>query len=204
VGVKPATELADHAGIELGAMGGVKVSERLMTSVRDIYAAGDVAETYDIARGRRFLNAIWPCAFEQGRVAGLNMGGRRTVYAGSYRRNSIGNFIGTPAISMGVTRADDHVERKDGDEIAEIQRRTKETYRKLILRNGRVIGAILVGSTQKAGLFSMLLQRQVDVTEFVPTLMSNSLNYLDILPLIRRNADRFMEPEYKELMDTGV
>jgi nitrite reductase (NADH) large subunit len=204
VGVKPAAELADQAGIELGAMGGIKVSERLMTSVRDIYAAGDVAETYDIARDRRFLNAIWPCAFEQGRVAGLNMGGRRTVYVGSYRRNSIGNFIGIPAISMGVTRADDHVARKDGDEIAEIQRRTKETYRKLILRNGRVIGAILVGSTQKAGLFSMLLQRQVDVTDFVPTLMSNSLNYLDILPLIRRNADRFMEPEYKELMDTGV
>jgi NAD(P)H-nitrite reductase large subunit len=204
VGVKPATELADRTGIELGAMGGIRVNERLMTSVRDIYAAGDVAETHDIARDRAFLNAIWPCAFEQGRVAGLNMGGRRTAYVGSYRRNSIGNFIGIPAISIGVTRPDDHVRRKDGDEIHEVKRRTRETYRKLVLRNGRVIGAILVGSTQKAGLFSMLLQRQVDVSDFVPTLLSNSLNYLDILPLIRRNADRFMEPEYKELMDTGV
>ncbi len=204
VGVKPAAELAEAAGLEMGAMGGIRVNERMMTSAKDIYAAGDVAETHDIARDRPFLNAIWPCAAEQGRVAGLNMGGRRVAYGGSYRRNSIGNFIGIPAISMGVTRADDHVNAQPGDDIREIKRRTREIYRKLVLRNGRIIGAILVGRTQKAGLFSMLLQRQVDVSDFVPVLMGERLSFLDILPLIRRNADRFPEPEYKELMDTGV
>ena len=41
-GVKPETELAVAAGIELGPNGGIKVNDRMETSVADIYAAGDV------------------------------------------------------------------------------------------------------------------------------------------------------------------
>jgi NAD(P)H-nitrite reductase large subunit len=176
----------------------------MMTRIPDIYAAGDVAETYDIARDTGFVNAIWPCAFEQGHIAGLNMAGQKTEYAGSYRKNSIGNFIGIPAISMGVTHADACTTCGPEDELREIKRRTKETYRKLILRNGRIIGAIFVGQTQKAGLISILLKKKIDVAEFIPLLMSSSLNFIDLLPLLRRNGDKFVEPEYKELMDTGL
>lgn len=204
VGIVPDIELAETAGAQIGLTGGVKVNSQMMTSVPDIYAAGDVAETYDIARDTGFINAIWPCAFEQGRIAGLNMAGQKTEYTGSYRRNSIGNFIGIPAISMGVTHADACTNREPGDKFREITRRTKETYRKLILKNGRIVGAIFVGQTQKAGLISVLLKKKVDVADFIPVLMSSSLNFIDILPLLRRNGDRFVEPEYKELMDTGL
>jgi NAD(P)H-nitrite reductase large subunit len=204
VGLEPAAELAQKAGAEIGSLGGVKVDSQMMTNVPDIYAAGDVAETYDMARDTSFINAIWPCAFEQGHIAGLNMAGQKTEYAGSYRKNSIGNFIGIPAISMGVTHADVCTNRAPGDEFREIKRRTKETYRKLILKNGRIIGAIFVGQTQKAGLISILLKKKIDVADFIALLMSSSLNFIDILPLLRRNADKFVEPEYKELMDTGL
>ena len=176
----------------------------MMTLVPDVYAAGDVAETYDIARDTSFINAIWPCAFEQGHIAGLNMAGKKTDYAGSYRKNSIGNFIGIPAISMGVTHAESCTSRGPADEFREIQRKTKESYRKLVLKNGRIIGAIFVGQTQKAGLISVLLEKKIDVADFIPLLMSSRLNFVDILPLLRRNADQFVEPEYKELMDTGL
>lgn len=204
VGVKPATELAQEAGIKIGPHGGIKVDDHLMTDVLGIYAAGDVAETYDIALGTDTVNAIWPCAFEQGRIAGLNMAGRKTLYPGSYRRNSIGNFIGTPAISMGVTHAGACPNRTDGDDIREFRRRTKDSYRKLVLRNGKLVGAIFVGETQKAGIMSMLLKKQINVTEAVPVLMSPHLSFMDLLPLLRRNGDQFTEPEYKELMDTGL
>ena len=204
VGVKPAIELVEKAGIEIGSLGGIKVNPQMMTNLPDIYAAGDVAETFDIARGTPFINAIWPCAFEQGHVAGLNMAGKKTPYEGSYRRNSIGNFIGTPAISMGVTHVDACTDCASGDQFQEIKRRTKDTYRKLILRNGCIIGAILVGQTQKAGLFSILLKKRIEVTNFIPALLSPHLNFMDILPLLRRNGDKFVEPEYKELMDTGL
>ncbi len=204
VGVRPAIELALKAGLEIGDMKGVRVNSCMMTSSPDIYAAGDVAETYDIPRDAYFLNAVWPCAFEQGHIAGLNLAGQKTVYPGSYRRNSIGNFIGIPAISMGVTHADACTLRGDNDEFREIRVRTKDAYKKLILKNGKIIGAILVGQTQKAGLMSMLLKKQVSVADSIPLLMSDRLSFMDLLPILRRNADRFSEPEYKELMDTGL
>ena len=61
-----------------------------------------------------------------------------------------------------------------------------------------------MGQTQKAGLISILLEKKIDVTAFIPLLMSSSLNFMDILPLLRRNGDKFVEPEFKELMDTGL
>jgi NAD(P)H-nitrite reductase large subunit len=204
VGVKPAVELAQKAGIEIGSLGGIKVNGQMMTSALDIYAAGDVAETYDITREGNWINAIWPCAVEQGRVAGSNMAGRETPYEGSFRRNSIGNFIGVPAISMGLTHADACSGCESGEEFQEIRKRTKDTYKKLVLRNGRLVGTILVGFTQKAGLFHTLIKKQINVSDSVPVLMSRYLNFMDILPLIRRHADRFTETEYKEIMDTGL
>jgi NAD(P)H-nitrite reductase large subunit len=204
VGVRPATELAVQAGLKLGDLKGIRVDEFMMTSAPDIYAAGDVAETHDIARDTWFLNAIWPCAFEQGHIAGFNMAGKKTAYPGSYRRNSIGNFIGIPAISMGVTHAESCAMTSDEDEFREIRVRTKDVYKKLVLRNGKLIGAILVGHTQKAGLMSILLRKQVYIADCIPMLMSERLSFMDLLPILRRNADQFSEPEYKELMDTGL
>jgi len=204
VGVRPQTELAVQAGLKIGELKGIRVDETMMTSAKDVYAAGDVAETHDIARNAYFLNAIWPCAFEQGHFAGLNMAGRKSVYPGSYRRNSIGNFIGIPAISMGVTHAESCAMASEEDEFREIRVRTKDVYKKLVLRNGKIIGAILVGQTQKAGLMSILLKKQVNVADSIPLLMSDRLNFMDLLPILRRNADQFSEPEYKELMDTGL
>ena len=204
VGVKPSVELAQKAGIEIGSLGGIKVNGQMMTSALDVYAAGDVTETHDITRDANWINAIWPCAVEQGRVAGSNMAGRETPYEGSFRRNSIGNFIGVPAISMGLTRADTCSGCESGEEFQEIRKRTKDTYKKLILKKGRLVGAITVGLTQKAGLFYILIKKQIAVSDYVPVLMSRNLNFMDILPLIRRYADRFTETEYKEIMDTGL
>jgi NAD(P)H-nitrite reductase large subunit len=203
VGIRPAVELACPAGIELGPLGGIKVNELMRTNIPQIYAAGDVAETYDLARDQGFINAIWPCAFEQGRIAGLNMAGTRTKYPGSYRRNSIGNFIGIPAISMGLVNIESCAAGGE-DEYREIKRVTCESYRKIILRNGRIVGAILVGQTQKAGLLSLLLQKQVNVADAAPVLVSNNLNFMDLLPIIRRNAEKFPEPEFREIIDTGL
>jgi len=206
VGIRPAVELAEKAGIEIGAMGGIKTDGHLMTSRQDIYAAGDVCETFDIARNTTFVNAIWPMAVEQGRVAGLNMAGTKTPYGGSVRMNSIGNFIGIPAMSMGVTHSEECSYTEEDCHFQEIKRRTKNTYKKLILKNGCIVGAIFigVGQTQRSGIISLLLRRQIDVSDYVAPLMSNNLNFMDILPLLRRYGDKFTEPEYKELMDTGL
>ena len=170
---------------------GIIADETMRTNVPDIYVAGDVAETYDLSTGKMGINAIWPCAFEQGRVAGLNMAGQGARYGGSFRMNSL-DFYGLPVISMGVTRP-------GGDGSQQLQRRTKNTYRKIVFKNGRVIGAILAGQIQKAGILATLLKKKVDVSNYVSFLMSDRINFADLLPLMRENKEKFVEIEYREL-----
>jgi NAD(P)H-nitrite reductase large subunit len=171
---------------------GIVADEQMRTSLPDIYVAGDVAETFDITRRKTAVNAIWPCAFEQGRIAGLNMAGQEAKYVGSFRMNSL-DIYGLPAVSMGITRP-------DGDGLQEVKRRTRDTYRKLVLEDGRIVGAILVGGIQQAGFLSTLLRKKVDVIDHVPFLMSDRLNVADLLPLMRQNAEKFTEIEYRELL----
>ena len=188
-GVDPNVGLVSSTSIEVRE--GIVADEYMRTSIPDIYVAGDVAETYDISQGKMAINAIWPCAFEQGRIAGLNMAGQKAKYVGSFRMNSL-DIYGLPAVSMGITRP-------DGDGLQEIKRRTRDTYRKLVMEDGRIVGAILVGEIQKAGLLSTLLRKKVNVTEYVPLLMSDRVNFADLLPLMRKNAEKFTEIEYREL-----
>jgi NAD(P)H-nitrite reductase large subunit len=188
-GVDPNAELVSSTGIEVRE--GIVADEHMRTNVPDIYVAGDVAETYDISRGKMAINAIWPCAFEQGRVAGLNMAGQEAKYVGSFRMNSL-DIYGLPAVSMGVTRP-------DGDGLHEVKRRTRDTYRKLVLEDGRIVGAIFVGQIQRTGFLSTLLRKRVEVSDYVPYLMSDRSNVADLLPLMRQNAEKFTEIEYREL-----
>jgi len=188
-GVQPNVEFISSTGI--GVKEAIVADEHMRTSAPDIYVAGDVAETYDISRDRTAVNAIWPCAFEQGRVAGLNMAGQEAKYVGSFRMNSL-DIYGLPVISIGLTRP-------EGDGFQQVTRRTKDTYRKLILRDGRIVGATLVGQVQKAGFLSTLLRKRVDVSDYVALLMSDRLNVADLLPLMRENAEKFTEVEYREL-----
>jgi nitrite reductase (NADH) large subunit len=189
-GVDPNVGLVSATGIEVKE--GIVADEHMRTNVADIYVAGDVAETFDITRGRTSVNAIWPCAFEQGRIAGLNMAGQEARYVGSFRMNSL-DIYGLPAISLGITRP-------DWDRLQEVTRRTRDTYRKLVLEDGRIVGAILVGQVQKAGLLSTLLRKKIDVSDYIAFLMSDRLNVADLLPLMRHNAEKFTEIEYRELL----
>jgi len=119
------------------------------------------------------------------------MAGQEAKYVGSFRMNSL-DIYGLPVISIGLTRP-------EGDGFQQVTRRTKDTYRKLILRDGRIVGATLVGQVQKAGFLSTLLRKRVDVSDYVALLMSDRLNVADLLPLMRENAEKFTEVEYREL-----
>jgi len=188
-GVQPNVDFISGSQIKVNE--GIVADETMRTNLSDIYVAGDVAETFDLSTGRMGVNAIWPCAFEQGRVAGLNMAEKRVKYDGSFRMNSL-DFYGLPVISMGVTRI-------DGDEFQQFQRKTKSTYRKLVLKDGRIVGAILVGQVQKAGILTTLLKKRVNVSDIIPLLMSDRLNFAELLPFTKQNRDRFTEVEYREL-----
>src|SRR4030067_2350037 len=104
-GVQPNVDFLSSTQIKVNE--GILSDETMMTSVPDIYVAGDVAETYDLTTGRTSVNAIWPCAFEQGRVAGLKMAGKKAKYEGAVLMNSL-HFYGLPVSSIAITRLDGH------------------------------------------------------------------------------------------------
>ena len=84
IGVRPATALAQQAGIKLGEMGGIWVDEHLETSAKDVYAVGDAIEYPHPLTGKPWLNYLANPANRQGRIVADNMAfGNTVTYEGA-------------------------------------------------------------------------------------------------------------------------
>lgn len=82
-GVVPNTALAGAAGVRIGATGAIAVNEYMETNVPGVYAAGNCAEAFCIQRRRPVIHYVGTVAAKQGRVAGENLAGRRSRFAGA-------------------------------------------------------------------------------------------------------------------------
>jgi nitrite reductase (NADH) large subunit len=138
VGVRP--NLAFLEGTSIERRQGLLVDGSQRTSLPSIYAAGDAAETTDMLSGQRVLVAIWPEALNQGRVAGLNMAGVPATYEGSMAMNAT-SVLGLPIASLGLWHVTDTADYRIHSALREAQR----TYRKLVFKDGMLVGAVLVG-----------------------------------------------------------
>ncbi|MDW8309111.1 MAG: FAD-dependent oxidoreductase [Verrucomicrobiales bacterium] len=83
MGVKPETTLARAAGLELGALGGIRVNEHLQTTDPNIYAVGDAVEVRDFVTGQWALIPLAGPANRQGRIAADHIFGRPSRYEGT-------------------------------------------------------------------------------------------------------------------------
>jgi len=151
---------------------GIITDSKLRTNNENVYAAGDVAETYDIATEHRSVNALWTCAVQQGRVAGINMVGGDREYDGSVGMNSI-NFPGVDLISFGV------IKPKESEEYQVLTKSHPEAgiYKKLVLKDGQIKGIIMVNEIDSAGILLSLLSRKIDVSGFSEELLKPNFNY---------------------------
>ena len=80
---------------------GILANNFMQTNIPNIYTAGDACESFDLTLGEFSLNALWPLAVEQGKIAGTNMTGENLNYQGSLGMNSI-EFFGLPVVSLGI------------------------------------------------------------------------------------------------------
>ena len=78
VGVRPDTELAASAGAKLGLRSAIEVDPSMRTNLPDVFAAGDCVVTHHRLLGQAYL-PLGTTAHKQGRVAGENASGRRSV-----------------------------------------------------------------------------------------------------------------------------
>ncbi|MBU1090779.1 MAG: FAD-dependent oxidoreductase, partial [Candidatus Omnitrophica bacterium] len=178
-GVSPNIGLIKDTQIKINQ--GVITGELLDTNIPNIYAAGDVSESFDIALGRHAVNALWPVAVEQGKTAGLNMAGEKTNYQGSVGMNSI-EFFGLPIISLGIYKAGKEELSLEELKLSQVR---SNNYKKLLLRNNVIIGAILIGNIKNSGIFLRLIRERTDISTIKDKLLQEDFAYPDILDLIK-------------------
>jgi len=164
-GVNPNIELARDSGIKINR--GIPTDEMMRTNIENIFAAGDVAETVDLLRGERVINALWPNAVSQGRVAGKNMAGREAKYNGSISMNSI-SLYDLNIISFGVVNPPEN-----GYET--IVENTPPNYRKLVVKDGEIVGMINLGDIRNSGATLSLSLKGEKLSQIGGALMGHGI-----------------------------
>lgn len=101
IGVRPNSQLARDAGLELNARGGIVVDEHLRTSDPSIYAVGDVIEVKDFVFGDRTMIPLAGPANKQGRIAANNIAGETCIYEGT-QGTSVAKVFSLSAASTGA------------------------------------------------------------------------------------------------------
>jgi len=81
-GIKPNSEIARDAGIEIGRSGAIAVNQRMETNIPGVFAAGDCAEAFHLVLGRLVFIPLGTTANKQGKVAGENAVGGNAIFKG--------------------------------------------------------------------------------------------------------------------------
>ena len=153
VGVRANTALLKEIGGEVNR--GILINDRMETSIANVYAAGDCTEGNDISLGQKRVLALLPNAYMQGHTAGVNMAGGNNVFDKAIPMNSIG-FFGLHIMTAGTYDGEMYEEKTDG------------TLKRLFVQDGLLKGFILIGKTERAGIYTSLLREKtpLDTIDF--------------------------------------
>jgi nitrite reductase (NADH) large subunit len=156
-GARPNLGLAKEAGLKVNR--GVVVDGSLRTSDPDIYAVGDVAEF----EGRTW--GIIPPALEQARIAAKKILGQETAdYKGTVPSNTL-KIMGIDLTSVGTVRSE---HEPTESELEEIRASTPDgsVYRKFVVKDGKMVGAILLGTKKDVNKVAKLVKEGASVESF--------------------------------------
>jgi nitrite reductase (NADH) large subunit len=170
-GIRSRLELAREAGLKVNR--GLVVDGQLRTSAADVYAAGDVAEFEGVVYG------IIPAAIEQAQTAAANMvadpstgsgQGGSAVYSGTVPATML-KIVGIDLTCLGDATA-------SGDECVVLRQVDPATgvYRRLALRDGKIVGAILLGDTRNVQPLKKLIATGRDVSAYSEQLLDEDLD----------------------------
>ena len=153
VGVRANTSLLKEIGGDVNR--GIFVNDRMETSLESIYAAGDCTEGNDISLGQKRVLALLPNAYMQGHTAGVNMAGGNEIFDKAIPMNSIG-FFGLHIMTAGTYVGEMYEEKSDS------------TLKRLFTKDGLLKGFILIGKTERAGIYTSLIREKtpLDTIDF--------------------------------------
>lgn len=171
-GVRSNVEFLEGTGIETSRFGLI-YDETGKTSDDNIYGAGDVSGT----------SPIWPAAVKEGIVAASNMAGVPRKMTDFFASKSTMNFLGIPSMSLG------DVNCTDADVTAEVKE-TKDSYKKILHKNGKIIGAVLQGDLAYGGILQQMIARKIDVRKVKKPIFD--IDYSDFFR-IKENFEFYFE-----------
>lgn len=184
-GVKP--EVSPFEKTELSIDQGIKVDDHMKTNIDDVFAAGDVTEMYNSIEDGYCNIPILPNAYGGGYCAGINMSGGDAKIDSVYPMNSL-QIFDVQMITMGLLYA------AEKDEVITMFDSKKRIYRKLVIREGKLIGAALLGDIDRAGILNNIIKCNLDVSAIKEELLNSKINFY-VLP---RNMREVIVKSYVE------
>ena len=151
-GIEPNAQLARAAGIEVAL--GISVDDGMRTSDPHVFAVGDVADHGGRSHG------LWPASVEQAQVAVQNMLGEEATYNISTPPARL-KVPGIDLLSVGAFEA----QGADARTIV-LSDRGGRGYRKLVVEDGRVAGAIVLGSPELFDVVTRAVDARLEVFDF--------------------------------------
>ena len=155
-GIRPNTQLAKEAGIAVNR--GIVVDDQLQTSIPNVFALGECAEHRGICYG-----LVEP-AYEQGRVLARHLAARDAAYPGSVVATNL-KVSGVSVFSAGEFMG------ADGSEAILLSDVRRGTYKKLVIADGRLTGAVLIGDVNDALWYLELIRSRQPIAQIRTAMM---------------------------------
>ena len=149
VGVRPNIDLCRAAGLDCAR--GIVVDDRMMTSDPDVFALGECAEHRGIAYG-----LVEP-AYEQAKTLARNL-------AGDTAARYLGSVLATNLKVSGVSLFSAGDFLGEGKETLVYADEGQHVYKKIVIENGRLVGAVLYGNTGDGLWYLDLIKSKADIT----------------------------------------
>lgn len=162
-GVRVDMSIAKEAGLETDR--GIVVNDFLQTSNSKIFAAGDNAQH----RGRVY--GIIPASFDQARIAASNILGQKKEYRGTVPSNTL-KVVGLYVTSIALVNPEE-----EGFEEIRKEKKEKGIYKKIVLQNGMIVGAVWIGTKKGVDEISRLISQKINVEKWKNSLLENDFDF---------------------------
>jgi ferredoxin-nitrate reductase len=192
VGTRPNIEIAQESGVECAR--GVIVNDYLQTSDPDIFAIGEIAEHNGKTLG------ITAAAEKQADVAAKFIcGDMQSTYDGSVPMNIL-KFSGLDLCSIGIPEIPAN---SDGyDEILFIDK-SMRYYKKCIIKNDKLVGAVLIGDKSEFAEFKDLIENKIELSEKRMQLLRSGKSVEPVLGKLVCSCSQVGEGNLLKLIEGG-
>ncbi|MBI5913566.1 NAD(P)/FAD-dependent oxidoreductase [Candidatus Azambacteria bacterium] len=153
------------AGSGIKTNRGIVTDEYLATSAPDVWAAGDGAEFKDVILGEQIQLGNWANAQMQGRVAARNM-------CGAHEQFRLVSFYVTGGFGITIAFAGDirpteglSPEHVEGREVIARNAADGNSFSRIILKNGKIIGATMINNTKELTALTKLIEKGADMAD---------------------------------------